>query len=277
MRLANAARAFDTVVCLDGYTSVLLFRAQIGLYDDNKRDSETAQRRVLSIAPGNTLPVRRVVDVGGTRFILGHGNPDYFNGQIIRIGYTSHEAPELARVRSLQQTVLDQPGFTAYAGRAWVKNSAFTEQNSRLTPQHHIHFGSNEVVPDTSIVTFGGRLYVVRASNAGAGGTLVTTCDELPEPSVEVGNIGVGGYDAVTDTVGAGSAAIRVIRLRWQSLFRYQNVASPTFGPEDMQVAIPKTITVVEGARLTLSDGVWYLASVSDESGVWLCRATRHG
>lgn len=277
MRLAAAARAFDNLECLDAYTGYRLFYGQLGLYDDNKRDSETAERRVLSTEADIRLPTRGVIQAGGIRFILGHANTDFFRrGEPIRVSRPVHEAPELVRVRSLSQVVLDQQGFTAYAGRAWVKNNAFTEQSSALAPQHHIFFASCESIPDSSLLTFAGRLYVVRTKNVGAAGMLVTTCDELPEPSIEVGSIVSGGYDAVAESYSGSSTSIRILRMRWQSLFHYRNVAGPTFGPEDMQIALPKTVTVVPGAKLTLSDGVWYIASAADEYGVWLCRATRH-
>lgn len=274
MRLSAAARAFDKAPCYEAYTGALAFKAQLGLYDDNKRDSETAGRRVLSMSPSSVIPTRRVVNVLGVPFIIGHRNVDIFDKSILRVSYVAQEAQTLATVRTLQEVCLDLPGFNAYAGRAWVKNLAFSEQDSRLPPQYHIHFALGEPVRAELTVLFSGRLYIVRSTNEGGGGTLVTTCDQLEEPSVETGQLTSGVFDPITETVTASAVSARVVRIRWQSLFEYDNWLSPKMGPGDMQVALG--VPVEPGAKLVLSDGDWYIASVNVVDGAYLCRATRH-
>jgi hypothetical protein len=276
VRLINAARRFDRTSCYDAYTDVLLFTAQLGLFDDNKRDSETAERRILSMAVSNVVPYRRVIDFAGTKLIIGHANIDTFGDDVLRVGYSVHEATGLATIRTLAQVCASAAGVSAYAGRAWVKNLAFSEQGSKNAGEYHIHFASTETVVDGALIGFGGRNYVARTSNQGAGGTLVVTSDEMAEPCIETGTIVTGTYDPVTEAMSGSSTSVQVVRIRWQSYFQYLNKSAPSFGPDDMQVAVPKTVTAVPGALLTLSDGVWIVASVSDVAGVWLCRATRH-
>lgn len=278
MRLSDVASAFNNMVCTDAYSGDVIFNAQIGLYDDNKRDSETSERRVLSVAPGTVLPARRVVAAAGTHFILGHPNPDDYRGETIRVGYVAHEATHLAQVRTLAQACLDQAGFTAWAGRAWVKDVAYSQQDSREYPLHHIHFSRTEPLVNDLLVTFGGRLNLVRSVNFGAGGTIVTACEQMAEPSVETGTVLVGVYDPVQDTTTGAPVAVKVARMRWQSLFSYRSSVAPKFQPGDIQVAVAKSAaTVVAGALLTLSDGAWRVESVVSEGAVWLCRATRYG
>lgn len=278
MRLHDVANAFNNLECLDGYSGLSLFRGQLMLYDDNKRDSETAGRRVLSLSPLVTIPSHRVVAAAGTRWILGHGNPDDYRGSTIRIGYVVQEAPELSQVRTLAECCLNGAGFTAYAGRAWVKDLAYAEQSSEKTPDFHIHFSSSVPIVPNLLVTFGGRLNLVRSMNRGSGGTLVASCEEMREPVIETAVASTGSYNAATDTVSAGTATIKVVRLRWQSLFSYSGSISPKFEPGDIQIAIAKaSLTAVPGTSLTLSDGLWHVQSVSDQGSVWLCRATRHG
>lgn len=278
MKLSGAANAFNRALCRDAYTSVPLFRCQLGLYDDNKRDSETAERRVISLSPSAVIPARRVINVLGLRVIIGHANPDIFGNSPVRVGYVAQEANHLARIRSLSQVCLDQEGTHAYAGSAWVKNAAFTEQGSHLAPQFHIHFAQGEPVTENCVVTLGGHQHVVRAVNNGAGGTLVALCEEMPEPSVEAAGIKVGAFNSVTSTFVGTIVHGRVVRLRWQSMFKYGSNMSPAFGPDDIQVAIAKSVADVSpGTRLTLSDGVWHVASADGVGDVWLCRATKHG
>lgn len=278
MRLSDAANRFNRMPCFDGYTGAPLFKAQLALFDDTKRDSETAVRRVLSVSAQAALPARRVVRAGDARFIIGHANPDDFGGSTIRVGYVAQEAPVLATVRTLGQLCRNEAGLQAWAGRVWVKDHAFTEQGSTLDPSYHIHFAAGESVPDDSLVEYLGVQHIVRTSNLGPAGTLATYCDELRGVSVETASIVNGEYDPVTDAVGGAPTPVRVVRIRWQSLFRYSSGSAPTFGPADMQVAVAKAaLTPRVGARLTLSDGDWLITSADSRDDVWLCRATRHG
>lgn len=278
MRLVAAASAFNKTPCVDAYSGAHVFFAQLGLYDDNKRDSETTERRILSVAAGTRIPTRRVVEAAGTRFIVGHSNPDTFKGKVLRIGYVAHEVTDLSHVRTLAQVCLLQDGFEAWAGKAWVKNLAFSEQSSRLVPQHHIHFSQTEAVTPNKLVTFGGKLLVVRAVNDGPAGTLISLCDELPEPVVEVVTMGSSVYDPISDTMTGATASVRVVRVRWQSMFLYGTKGAPAFGPDDIQVVIAKAAaSPLPGTKLTMSDGVWQVSAVDDGLDVWLCRATQHG
>lgn len=277
MRLAAVASRFNRMACIDAYTGEHAFYAQLGLYDDNKRDSETAERRVLSVVPDTTLPARRVVEAAGTRFILGNGFPDDYLGSVIRTGIVGHVATDLSQIRTISQVCLNQPGFTAWAGRAWVKSLAWIEQNSNLVPQFHLHFALSEPVAAGMLASFSGRLQIVRATIIGSAGTLVATVDEVPEPAIEDATVTGGTYDPVTDTMSTTTQVVRVVRLRWQSLFEYRNNLAPKFGPEDIQVAIAASaMTPRAGMTLTLSDGTWQIASALLEGDVWLCQSVRH-
>lgn len=277
MRLHDVANRFNKMVCTDGYSGADLFRAQLGLYDDNKRDSETAERRVLSVSPNVTIPTRRVIGAAGSRWIVGHANPDDYKGSTIRVGYVCHEATHLATVRTLAEVVAGSAGTTAYAGRAWVKDAAYTQQSSDLAPLYHIHFSSTEtIVPERHIITFAGRLHIVRSVVAGSGGTLVALCEQMSASAVETGTVSVGTYVAATDTRTETPTSKTIVRFRWQSLFAYLNGAAPKFEPGDIQVAIATSVTPAAGTILTLADGSWRIHSVVAEQGVWLCRATRY-
>jgi len=277
MRLVAAAQAFNKSLCSDGYSGQPLFYGQLGLFDDNKRDSETAERRILSVADGTALPARRVIELAGSRYILGHSNPDTFRGQVIRRGIVLHEATSKATLLTLAQACLLQTGVSAWAGRAWVKNAAFTEQSSHLAPEHHLHVAVGEPLVENMLAIFEGQTMVVRAVVDGAAGTRVGLCDVLPAPAIEVVTAGASVYDPISDTMTGTTASIRVVRVRWQSMFRYGSKGAPSFGPDDIQVVIAKAAyTPLPGTLLTMSDGVRQIAAASDEGDVWLCRATRH-
>lgn len=264
--------------CSDAYTGEVLFSGQLALYDDNKRDSETTERRVLSLDPSVVIPARRVIAAAGTRFIVGRSSLDDFDGKVIRLGHVLHEATYLSRVRTIAEVCLDSPGFTAYAGRAWVKNASSNEQDSELTPQHHIHYSHTEALLEDQIVTFEGKLFVVRTFQYGPGGTLITLAEEMESTGREIGLLTSGVYNPVSDAISGTPASTAVLRMRWQSLFRYRSHLAPKFGPGDIQLAFAKSAaTPVAGSTITLSDGTWKVQSALSEGAVWLCRAVRHG
>lgn len=278
MRLHDVANVFNNLVCNDAYTGEFLVMGQLAPYDDNKRDGLMAERRVMSLSPAEVIPYRRVIAAVGTQYIIGHGSSDDFRGTVIRTGYVAHEATCLSQIRTIEQVCLNQAGFTAYAGRVWVKDLAYTQGGSNLNSENDLHFASTEPIVNDLLATFNGRLNVVRSVNFGAGGTLVATCEQLDEPTVETATVLIGTYDPVADATTGSPISIKVVRMQWQSLFTYRNSAAPKFLPGDIQVAVAKSAaTVVAGSTLTLSDGSWRVESVVGEGNVWLCRATRYG
>lgn len=277
MRLHAVANKFNKTPCLDAYTGEYLFDGQLGLYDDNKRDSETSERRVLSLSPDVTLPPRRVVEAAGARFILGSGYPDVHNGKLIRQGVVAHEAPFLSQIRTIEEACLDQLGKQAWTGSTWFKNLAYREQDSNLTPMFHLHFAVTEELVPGLLLTFDRWLYIIRSLNYGPAGTQIATCEQVPEPSIERVTITGTTYEPVSDTMGATQHVVRTVRLRWQSLFEYRHNLAPKFGPGDVQLAFAASaFTPKAGQAVEMSDGRWQLASVLLEGPVWLCRAVRH-
>ncbi|MEY2653318.1 MAG: hypothetical protein RLZZ524_345 [Pseudomonadota bacterium] len=278
MRLARVATRFDRTPCFDAYLGHLAFYGQMALFDDVKRDSEAAERRILSTAPDVVFPARRVVSIGDQNFILGHSSPDHFLGRAIRQGVVVHEAPYSVQVRTLAQACLDQAGTSAWGNKFTVKNVAFSEQDSSLTPQIHVHLASSESAPVGRLLTVDGRHYLVRLAETGPAGTLVVTADEQVGAIVTGATVFTGAYDPITDTQVRTPVIARVLKLRWQSIFSYGNSNDSAFGPDEEQFAVAKaTFTPLVGWRISLPDGsTWQVSSVVSFEDAWLCRAVRH-
>lgn len=276
MRVKSAAKRFDRTFCRDAYTGVLAFMGQLGLYDDSHRDSESTERRTLSTAPESRVPPRRVVEAAGMRFIIGHGFPDTYRGEVVRVGYVAHEATHLAHVRSLEQICLDQPGTMAWAGRAWVKNAADERASSTLTQEQNIHFAKGEPVAPLTVVEFDGDTYIVRDSRGGPAGTLIAFSDKLQPDCIELAQITTGAWDPITESAGT-SQAVRVLKVRWQSLYAYRSSTAEKFADSDLQLVMAKaTHTARPGQDVVLSRGTWRIKAVDDFGDVWACNATRH-
>ena len=132
MRLHAAATHFNRMVCYDAYTGVELFKSQLTLFDDQKRDTEGGERRILELAPGTALPARRAVEAEGVRYILGHPFQDSMFGKPIRVKYVAHEATNLATLQTMAQVCTNTAGTTAYGARAWVKDSKEMDESSQM-------------------------------------------------------------------------------------------------------------------------------------------------
>lgn len=277
MRLAKAATAFDRIECFDAYSGRSLFKAQMGLYDDTKRDSEAGQRRILSTGPLVTPPTRRVVRALGNRYILGHSSPDAHRGAVLRIGWVAHEATDLVTVLTPGEVCRSQAGFKAWAGFAWIKDLADTEHSSDLTAQFHIHFGQTEPVPPGSIVVASNRAYVIRSAHVGPAGTLITLADDMGLSAITSASVSVGTYDPITETWSSTITPTKVIAARWQSFYSYGNQSGPKFGPEDIQVLISSDIDIKPGVTLTFSNRTWLIEAARLQDDFWMCRAVKHG
>lgn len=276
MRVKSAAKRFDRTFCRDAYTGVLAFMGQLGLYDDSHRDSESTERRTLSTAPESRVPPRRVVEAAGIRFIIGHGFPDTYRGEVVRVGYVAHEATHLAHVRSLGQVCLDQPGVMAWAGRAWVKNAADERASSTLTQEQNLHFSTAEQVPPLSVVQMGADTFIVRDSREGPAGTLIAFSDRLEPNCIELAQVSTGSWDPITETAGA-TLPVRVLKVRWQSLYTYRSSTAEKFSDQDLQLVMAKaTHTPKPGQSVTLTKGTWRIKAVDDFGDAWVCNATRH-
>ncbi len=278
MRLDRAAAAFDRMPCKDAYTGKLAFAGQLGLYDDSKRDSETAERRVISTHPDVSIPTRRVVEAVGTHYIIGHGNPDSHRGRIIRIGWVAHEAPHFANVQTLEQACLDSGGLKAWCGYAWVKNLTDEAERSRLTPQCNVHFAPNEPVVEQQLIRLpDGQMFLTRNTRLGPAGTRIVLADQMPADTVQIASMQPGTFNPLTEIWTGSTDPVRVLRARWQSLFEYQHSGAPKFSSGDSQLVFSKlSITPKVGQKVGLNDGMWKIESVVEQATVWLCKAVRH-
>lgn len=275
-RLYRAARRFDKTPCKDAYTGFLSFYGQLLAWDKSTRDSESAQRRVISAAPETVRPPRGVVSVGSEVYILGKPHTDTFQGEALRVGFPSVLADGLMTVRTLEQVCKGQPGYQTYASKAWVKNDAFTEQSSHLNPKHHVHYSADENIGQDLVLSLSGINMVVRTVVAGTSGVMVATADQMQSDAIQAATVASRVYDPVTEDTTQTTVSTTVVRMRWQSLFSYGSDAAPTFNPGDIQIAIDKSVaTVKPGHLVTMADGDWLIDSVVSLSGIWLCKAKR--
>ncbi len=282
MRLIDAARFFDSTVCVDAYTLGNTFMAQLDLYDDSKRDGVTVDRRVLSLADSIVLPARGAFNALNEVFLLGAVHKDSFGGTTIRRKYVCHRADGLASVNTLEQAILGTVGGSAYAARLWVKDNKEVVVSSRLDGFFNIYFSSTETIAVGSVVTIDGRAHLVRNSFVNASGFLLCEADELPityVSAVVYTDKSGQAYDAAADALGAlGPVSCSALWHRFQSGYEYLRPSADKFEPGDITANVSKTNIPAAGAndRFTLLGDTWRVLAVRDNgANVWMLHARR--
>jgi hypothetical protein len=270
LNLANAAKAFDNLLCADAYNPGTTFYGQFDTYNDSIRDSVTTSRSILSTAPSVTIPARHAVTFLSDIWILGNPQIDYFKNAPVRVKYVAHGVTSKATVKTFAEALAGSAGFTAYAGRQWVKATKEIDVSSGMYDEFEIYFASTESIPDDALIQLDGYWNLARTSFPSATGLLTVVCDELPAPVLETGAYLTATYDPVADTTSTASAALQVLRFRWQSHFKYPTLASHKFERGDLNAFVLKSaVTAKAGDLLSLSDGDWRILSVIDYGLTW--------
>ena len=278
MKLQKAAAHFNRMLCRDAYSGRAFGYGQLGLYDDSKRDTEGGERRIIEFAGDVEFPTRRTIQAAGTHYILGHGFPDHAMGRVIRIKYVAHEATRLAKVQALDDVCLSLAGTDLWAARAWVKDSKEVDESSQMIGVNHFHFSEAETISVSDIVTFDGVMNIVRKVMVGSAGTKIATCDELQGAAVESTVLTNHMMDPVTQVATSSPIPVKVLKVRWQSLFEFKDSASPAFQPDNLQVVIAKSVAMpTVGSTLSLTEGKARVVSILDRPDVWVCRVVLNG
>lgn len=282
MRLKDAARYFDRIVCQDAYSAGSTFLAQLDLFDDAKRDGATVARRVLSVADDVTLPARGAVKVHDDYYVVGGSHKDSFNGAVVRNKFVVHKADALATVKTMDQTLRSLTGTSAYAARLWVKDMKEIEVSSKLSAFYNLYFSASETVTLGSVVTIGSALHLVRGVFISAAGFRVCEADELPAGALTTATYtdkSGQAYDSTTDTMGALTpGSVAVLWHRYQAGFeRYQASAEP-FAEGDITLSVSKTAVATAGAgdTFTMASVSWRVIGVRDDGlGAWILHCRR--
>lgn len=276
MDLALASGYFDRTAFHDAYTGAFAFLGQIGLYDEGKRDSESTLRRVISTSATALVPARRAVRAGTKVYLIGESHPDEFCGSTVRVGYVSQAAEHLVDVKTLAEACLGASGTPCYGARTWVKDRAFSEQDSHLTPSFHVHLADTEVVREYDVLVIGSAYYIVRSVVHAISGMVTCLADEMPGAPRELATITSGDYSAATESWSGANVQAYVLRLRWQSVYQYIGDQRDNFEAGDIQIAVPlASATVKVGSQVSMSDGDWWVRGVFDLGNVRLCRVSR--
>ena len=235
MNLFQAARFFDRDSVYDGYTGDFLFKAQFSSYDGSQADGSFLRRRTISVAPGITMPARRVGKVHGELWVLGTPITDGWEDRPIRLTASSKLVTDLFTITPPGALLRGLPGSpTAYANSRPLKDTVNSTTDSEYDAQYEVTFGDNEPTMEGYFLVSDRLFLHVRVCKLQAEGFKVAVADDLKSEFDSDGNLMglvdvqfAGGYDPVSDTETAGVIGKGIV-MDMYKLYEYNEQANPT-------------------------------------------------
>ena len=274
MRLLDAARRFDTTTATDAY-SAATFKCQFEVLAYSKIDGVAVKKRQISTASSVTIPARRAVTIHGQTYLVGHGAPDFWDDETIRLNYVVQGADGLANLTTIADELAGTAPGTAYAALAFAKYLPDAEDSSKYPPQYQVFLSGTESAPADSLVYLNSVWYLVKESYVSTSGLRVSLANVVESPNFEMATFTSRAYDPLTDTYVDTPSAIKVFRIKWAEHFEYLSKATEQYERGDLTVMMLKAVTPDPPDTLTLSDGVWRILSARDEGLTWNCHARR--
>mgnify|MGYP000891393634 CR=1 FL=1 len=274
MRLLDAARRFDKTTATDAY-SATTFKCQFEVLAYSKIDGVAVKKRQISTASSVTIPARRVVTIHGQTYLVGHGAPDFWDDETIRLNYVVQGADGLANLTTIADELAGTAPGTAYAALAFAKYLPDAEDSSKYPPQYQVFLSGTESAPADSLIYLNSVWYLVKESYVSTSGLRVSLANVVESPNFEMATFTSRVYAPLTDTYVDTPSAIKVFRIKWAEHFEYLSKATEQYERGDLTVMMLKAVTPDPPDTLTLSDGVWRILSAQDEGLTWSCHARR--
>lgn len=274
LTLAEASCFFDLTPVLDPTTSGVLFYAQLDLYDDAKRDSATAYRRVMSVQPGTTIPASRVISVLGRRWLVGTLETDGL-ATAHRDKYVLHPANDSVNVSRLPGFLSATVASTVWGDIEWVKDAKAEAVTSSLVPMYTAYLPSSTDVREYDVVWSGTLACIVEAVRHAPSGVTTALCRSLLEPVVTA-TLNTRTYDPVVgDYTASVPTPVSCLKLPREGLYLYDSQGSARNKEGDVTLVLPASTAVATKDTLTLGSAAWGVLSVQSVGGAKLVHGRR--
>lgn len=272
MTLTDASSYFDRTPILDATTGKVLFYGQVGPFDDSKRDAIGAYRRILSVAPGTSIPDNRTVRIFAQVWILGFKEIDGL-GQAHREKYVLQPTNALANISTMSAFLAGTVGTTVYCDIEWLKDAKEEASSSRPVPTQTIYFADGAPVLEYSIVWTAAKAYLVESVRGAASGLLSATALALEHAKVTA-TLASRAYDPVMgDFTAPSNSSVQCQRVRWQSLYRYDTQGTAKYQEGDASLVLPAGTVLDTADTLTLVGQVWRVMGVETIGGAVVAHA----
>lgn len=273
MKLADASSYFDRTEALDPTSNALLFKGQMGNYDDSKRDASAAYRRVLSVRPGTAMPSGRVVKMMGRNWLIGSMEPDGLD-ELHREKYVLQQAPIQLKVSRLSAFLAGTVAATYWADAHWVKDAKQLEVSSETPQIFDITMTSVVDVRVHDVLWDTGVAYLALSPRPVASGYIQVNALKLDQTAPAVASLISRTYDPVAGTyTSAAPVNVNALAVRWQSLYEYGSQTSERYQEGDAAIVLPSGTVVNTATKVTLAGVTYQVVAVLEMGGAVVLHA----
>lgn len=276
MTLAAASAYFDQTEVFDAYTGVSLFFAQIDPYDDSKRDAMVAYRRVLSVAPGITIPDHRCIRVFGATYIVA-GEPSIDGlSEAHRVKYVLQSADGQFNVGSITQFLGGAPAATVFGFASWVKDAKQEGESSDVANIFEVILPLGTAVNPQQMLWRDGVAYIATSTRRLPSDYVGVTAVRLDQVEPIVTTIQSRVYNPAAGAYTPGSAEVTLgLRVRWQSLFSYDAQMEARHREGDFTLALPEGAAVNTSSKILFDGATLGVLAVNPIEGAVTVHARR--
>lgn len=181
----DVARHFDDVDTYDGYNPLGLpvFMGQFSTFVEAAPDGSTSNRRVLSLAPDVTLPLRRVIKLHNELWVVGQGITDMFQNVAVRTSYWMKKVYASFTKLTPVEACTSATGLAMYGHRLFLKSTVNGVTDSGYEPFWNLYFGVNETFQEGHILRDSyGTWYRCRVTYTSDEGFRMVEADQLDPP-----------------------------------------------------------------------------------------------
>lgn len=275
--LFDVAQHFDDIPVLDGYSDAHLYYGQFSTFLEASPDGSTSQRRTLSLAPGLTLPPRKVVKLLNEPWLVGYGNVDGIFGSVIRQSFWMKKATDSVQVLTAGEAASGAVGVTAYAHKEYLKDIVNNLTDSEYDPFWDIFLSTSESVSKGTFLKAGQTLYRVRSAHTGKEGMVDAASDEIDAGAAVSATFSeLGVYVPSTDSFSAGSVTTSGLLIDRYKFYELKTEADDKMVAGDMTLLVATAaVTPLVGRKLTIGAQAWTVLAVTLEQDAWALHVRR--
>lgn len=250
LTLAQASSYFDRMQVYDAYTGAPIFLGQVDPYDDSRRDAGAAYRRVLSVAPSVQVPAHRCVRFFGQAWILGETSVDGLDEQH-RAKYVAQQADALFAVGSMDSFLRGHSPTPTWGSPNWVTDSKQVEESSDVANLFEMLLPIGTATSPRQVLWTQGSAYLALSVRDIPSQFVGVNCLKLETSTPGEVLFHTRTYSAAAgDYVEGPQAFTYGIRVRWQSLFKYDAQIEARYQEGDFSLVMPSDTVMDTSASL---------------------------
>lgn len=251
MTLAAASAYFDRTQVYDAYSGAPLFLAQVDPYDDSKRDAMVAFRRILAVAPKISIPAHRALRIFGSVWVVS-GEPMHDGlEEVHRAKYVIQMCDAALDIGSISEFLAGAPRVKAFGFPSWVKDAKAEAESSDVANLFEVVFAHGTTVRERDVIWRAGRALLALSVRQLASDFVAANALELEQMTPQDAVLQSRQYSPALGEYTLGTlVASKALRVRWQSLFRYDAQIDERFQEGDFTLALPAGVEVTTSTRI---------------------------